>query len=147
MVPAGGARDDIAMVALHNPPIPEELDLRLSAEPETLAPMRRSLRRWLDSVGATTDEVAAITLATSEAAANAIEHAYALAAAGYDVRAHREGHDVVVVVRDRGHWRPPRGENRGRGQTIIRASMDDVDVDQGEAGTVVTMRRRLGGSR
>jgi len=47
-------------------------------------------------------------------------------------------------VRDRGSWRAPRGENRGRGQMIMRASMDDVDVSADEAGTLVTMRRRLG---
>ena len=48
-------------------------------------------------------------------------------------------------MRDRGVWREPRGENRGHGQVIMRAAMDEVEILQTDTGAAVLMRRRLGG--
>jgi anti-sigma regulatory factor (Ser/Thr protein kinase) len=48
--------------------------------------------------------------------------------------------EVEVVVRDRGRWRPPRGEG-GRGIDLMRACMASVEIEQGSEGTVVRMRR------
>jgi anti-sigma regulatory factor (Ser/Thr protein kinase)/putative methionine-R-sulfoxide reductase with GAF domain len=144
LVPSGGGSDDIAVVALHNPPVPQVLDLRLPAEPQTLATLRHTLRRWLRAAGATVDDLAAITLACSEAAANAVEHAYGAGPAMYEVTARVEESVVVLSVSDRGRWRGSRGENRGHGHVIMRAAMDEVEVRPGEAGTAVLMRRRLG---
>jgi anti-sigma regulatory factor (Ser/Thr protein kinase) len=48
-------------------------------------------------------------------------------------------------VRDDGHWRPPRGHNRGRGLSIIVAAMDDVQIDRTAEGTEVVMRRHITG--
>jgi anti-sigma regulatory factor (Ser/Thr protein kinase) len=50
------------------------------------------------------------------------------------------------MVRDRGHWRPPRGEHRGRGLPIMEALMESVEVERGETGTTILMRRTLGGA-
>jgi anti-sigma regulatory factor (Ser/Thr protein kinase)/putative methionine-R-sulfoxide reductase with GAF domain len=144
LVPGGDASDDIAVVALHTLPIPDELDLRFPAEPETLTTMRHTLRRWLRAAGATAEDLAAITLAANEAAANAIEHAYGAGAALYEVSAQLEDSVVALRVHDRGRWREPRGENRGHGQVIMRAAMDEVEVRTAETGTEVLMRRRLG---
>jgi anti-sigma regulatory factor (Ser/Thr protein kinase)/putative methionine-R-sulfoxide reductase with GAF domain len=142
--PSEGPRDDIAIVALHNQPIPVELRLRLPAEPNVLADLRRQLRRWLRSRGAEGDELVEVTMAVSEACANAVEHAYSPAPATFDVRASESGGEVTIVVRDSGRWRPPRGTNRGRGLRIIEAAMDDVTVAATNTGTEITMRRRLG---
>jgi anti-sigma regulatory factor (Ser/Thr protein kinase)/putative methionine-R-sulfoxide reductase with GAF domain len=142
--PDADASDDIAVVALHTPPIPDVLDLRFQAEPETLATLRHTLRRWLRAAGATAEDLAAITLACNEAAANAIEHAYGAGAAVYDVSARLEGSVVVLGVRDHGSWREARGENRGHGQVIMRAAMDEVEMRSAETGTEVLMRRGLG---
>jgi hypothetical protein len=51
---------------------------------------------------------------------------------------------VVLSVRDHGRWRDPRGENRGHGQVIMRAAMEEVETRSAETGTEVVMRRRLG---
>jgi anti-sigma regulatory factor (Ser/Thr protein kinase) len=48
-----------------------------------------------------------------------------------------------MTVRDKGHWRAPRGQNRGRGLSIIVAAMDDVQIDRTSEGTEVVMKRRL----
>jgi anti-sigma regulatory factor (Ser/Thr protein kinase)/putative methionine-R-sulfoxide reductase with GAF domain len=146
LVAPEGASDDIAVVALHNPPVPEVLELRFQAEPETLASLRHTLRRWLRVAGPTPDDLAAITLACSEAAANAVEHAYGAGPAMYEVMARMEDSVVVLSVRDRGQWRESRGENRGHGQLIMRAAMDEVDVRPSGTGTEVLMRRRIGGA-
>jgi anti-sigma regulatory factor (Ser/Thr protein kinase) len=47
-------------------------------------------------------------------------------------------------VRDEGRWRPPRGSHRGRGLPLMRALMETVDVEHGDAGTVVVLERTLG---
>jgi len=74
-----------------------------------------------------------------------IEHAYGARPAHFEVEGRLEDSDVVLRVRDYGSWRPPRGSHRGRGLRLINALMEDVQVDRGEGGTEVRMRRRLAG--
>ena len=144
LVPRAGARDDVAIVALRNTPIPAELDLRLPADPGVLSGMRRTLRRWLTGRGATGADLAEITMAVSEACANAIEHAYSPDPNEFQLHGSRDDGVVTLIVRDTGRWRAPRGDDRGRGLGIINAAMDQVDIDRSATGTVITMRRRLG---
>ncbi|MGN6871814.1 MAG: ATP-binding SpoIIE family protein phosphatase [Solirubrobacteraceae bacterium] len=143
LVPDGGLRDDAAIVALQNSAVPAELHLRLPAQPKMLAHVRRVLRRWLISRGANEADVAEVTIAVSEACANAIEHAYSPAPAAFELDATGNNGEITVAVRDEGRWRPPRGSNRGRGLSIMIAAMDDVQIDRTDAGTKVVMRRRL----
>ena len=131
------------MVALHCEPVPERLALMLPARPETLADVRRGLRRWLRAVGATDEEVAVVTLAVGEACANAVEHAYSPTPATYAVEAFEDAGTVTIAVRDSGRWRRARGENRGRGLTIMENAMDELDVHQAEEGTEIVLRKRL----
>jgi anti-sigma regulatory factor (Ser/Thr protein kinase) len=95
-------------------------------------------------VGATPDESFEITLTISEAAGNAIEHAYGPGDAVFFVEASVDDGEVVASVRDTGSWRDQRDQQRGRGLTIIEGLMDDVEVTRGPGGTIVRMRRRLG---
>jgi serine phosphatase RsbU (regulator of sigma subunit)/anti-sigma regulatory factor (Ser/Thr protein kinase) len=144
LVPREGVPDDIAIVALHCEPVPERLALMLPARPETLADVRRALRRWLRHAGATDDDVAVVTLAVGEACANAVEHAYSPNPAAYSVEAVDEGGTVAITVRDSGRWRRARGANRGRGLTIMENAMDELDVRQTTEGTEIVLRKRLG---
>ncbi len=143
LVPYDGLRDDAAIVALQNSAVPLELHLRLPAQPRTLAHVRRVLRRWLLARGADEGDVAEVTIAVSEACANAIEHAYAPGPANFQLDAAGRNGEVTVAVRDEGRWRAPRGSNRGRGLSIMVAAMDDVQIERTETGTEVVMRRRL----
>jgi serine phosphatase RsbU (regulator of sigma subunit)/anti-sigma regulatory factor (Ser/Thr protein kinase) len=145
-VPAGGAPDDVALVALRSMPMEEELQLRVPAEPEMLAPTRRVLRRWLRDHGAGEDDLATVTLAVGEACANAVEHAYSPGPASFDLHATHEDGVVTITVRDSGRWRDPRGTDRGRGMILMEASMD-VDLRADPGGSEVVMKRRLGGGR
>ena len=75
----GGKRpsDDVALLALRpEPPTAGSLELRLPADPAALAQLRQRIGRFLDAAGADEQERFELTLAVSEAAMNAIEHAY-----------------------------------------------------------------------
>jgi anti-sigma regulatory factor (Ser/Thr protein kinase)/putative methionine-R-sulfoxide reductase with GAF domain len=143
MVSDEGPSDDVAIVAFQNSVVPAEMHLRLDARPEALAQVRHELRRWLRDQGAADDALAEITIAASEACSNVVEHAYSPVPADFELDAEVTDGHVTVTVRDRGQWREPRGEHRGRGLTIIDTAMDHVDMRTGSSGTEVSMRRRL----
>jgi GAF domain-containing protein/anti-sigma regulatory factor (Ser/Thr protein kinase) len=145
LVPQGGGEDDVALLAVGLTPISRDrIALRLPAEPHVLTSLRRTLRQWLEGLGADELETYDVLVAVTEAAANAIEHAYGPVDAAFDVEAEAadEG-EVTVVVRDQGRWRPPRGHNRGRGTLLMQELMDHFEVKTSEEGTVVRMRRRV----
>jgi serine phosphatase RsbU (regulator of sigma subunit)/anti-sigma regulatory factor (Ser/Thr protein kinase) len=136
--------DDIAIAAARIPTAPDTLTARWPAEKDALVGMRQLLRRWLRAQGASEDETFDITVATQEACANAVEHAYSPGRRMFAVEASHRNGLVRVVVRDEGRWRPPRGTNRGRGLPLMRALMQRVDIEHGDAGTVVVLEREIG---
>jgi anti-sigma regulatory factor (Ser/Thr protein kinase) len=138
--------DDVAVLALQRTATAdEEFDLRIAARPEELAAVRRLLRGWLVDLGADRRAIEAVLLASGEACTNAVEHAYGPGDQTFRLRGWREGDDVVLVIRDDGRWRPPRGQNRGRGLGLMETFMDTVEVAPDESGTEVRMRRRISG--
>jgi PAS domain S-box-containing protein len=145
LVPAGGAMDDVALLTLRNLPVPEHFSAEFPAEPESLAPMRSMLRRWLSHAGAGELEIAEITTACGEAATNAIEHAGVSGDSRFEVSGGRNGSEVEIAVRDHGSWREQRAGDHGRGLDLMRTLMDTVAVEPGPEGTTVSLRRRLGG--
>ncbi len=151
-IAAGGASegptgDDVAVLIAHVEPLPERLATRWPADPEVLAGLRHLLRRWLGASGAGADEIYDITVAVQEAAANAVEHAYAPGAAAFSVDAVLSDGTIEVVVSDGGRWRGARGSNRGRGLPLMRALMHSVEVGRTADGTSVVLRRTLEGRR
>ena len=146
LVPAGGAMDDVALLTLHNLPVPDRFSAKFRAEPESLAPMRSMLRRWLSHAGASELEIAEITTACGEAATNAIEHAGMSAGTRFEVSGSRNGSDVEITVRDQGSWREERPGDHGRGLDLMTTLMETVAVEPGSGGTTVSLRRRLGGN-
>jgi len=136
--------DDVAFLAARVPPLADHLSTRWQATPESLAPIRYLLRRWLLNRGASEDEAFDITVASQEACANAIEHAYGPGLADFTVAANYDDGRVAIAVTDHGRWRAPRGDNRGRGLSLMRELMDDVEITQRADGTVVTLVRTLG---
>ncbi|MGB0096673.1 MAG: SpoIIE family protein phosphatase [Solirubrobacteraceae bacterium] len=143
LVPVEGLRDDVAIVAVQNCEVPEDLRLRLPADPQVLAQVRRVIRRWLRNHGARDHVIAEITLAVSEACANAIEHAYSPAPAEFHLQASASEGEVKIVVSDAGRWRTARGRDRGRGLAIIDAAMDEGEINRSAIGTEIVMRRRV----
>jgi GAF domain-containing protein/anti-sigma regulatory factor (Ser/Thr protein kinase) len=136
--------DDIAIAAARVPAVPDRLVARWPAEKSALAGVRRVLRRWLLAHGASEDETFDITVASQEACANAVEHAYGPGRRSFSLEATIDGGRVRVTVSDDGQWRPPRGTHRGRGLPLMHALMETVDLRQSEAGTMVVLERTLG---
>jgi PAS domain S-box-containing protein len=144
LVPAAGASDDVALLALCSPRLSDSFELELGSEPGELASMRSLLRRWLRNGEGDDREIAEILTATGEAAANAIEHGGSIAGGPpFEVSGQLVGDEVEIVVRDSGGWRERQRSEGGRGLVLMRALMDSVDVDRGPDGTTVRMRRRL----
>jgi anti-sigma regulatory factor (Ser/Thr protein kinase) len=77
--------------------------------------MRRELAAFAQRAGMDEDGVGAVRLAVSEAATNAVVHAYRDNQGGLEVRAHVDGGELIVVVRDTGAGLAPRPDSPGLG--------------------------------
>jgi PAS domain S-box-containing protein len=137
------ASDDVAILAATLVSARDRFSLRVPADPGRLRSVRRRVDRWLSSLAVDPDAARDIVLACSEACANAIEHAYGARGGVVEIDGQLIGGDVEIVVRDGGRWRPSRDNDRGRGLSVIRASMDHVEIARGDEGTEVRMRRDL----
>jgi serine phosphatase RsbU (regulator of sigma subunit)/anti-sigma regulatory factor (Ser/Thr protein kinase) len=135
--------DDIALLAIELLPLDDTIELTLDAHAGVLAGMRRTLARWLATQGVGPQDTFNLTLATSEAAANAIEHAYGASEGTLTVRCERADGAVRTVVRDSGRWRESQPYGRGRGLAIMRALTDGLDIKRAEDGTVVILTKSL----
>ncbi|HTW11622.1 MAG TPA: GAF domain-containing SpoIIE family protein phosphatase, partial [Solirubrobacteraceae bacterium] len=67
LVPRQGPRDDIAVIAIQNEPIPPVLDIELPAQPRMLARLRRILGRWLRHQQVDSVTMTEIIISVSEA--------------------------------------------------------------------------------
>jgi serine phosphatase RsbU (regulator of sigma subunit)/anti-sigma regulatory factor (Ser/Thr protein kinase) len=140
--------DDVALLALSTQArLGESLRLTVDADPNALAALRRTIFRWLEEASANPIEAFELTVACCEAASNAMEHAYGPDVATFQVDAVVRDREVEICVTDQGSWRPPRGDDRGRGLLVIKAFTDAVTVDRAAQGTTVTLRRRLARTR
>lgn len=141
-----GSSDDLALLALQLTPPGKTLALSFPARPSSLASMRRAVAQWLRLAEAGEDEIYEILVACGEACANTVAHAHpALSDSSFEVHGAREGPEVEIAVRDTGRWRSPGDEARGRGLSVMRELMDEVEIEPSEQGTTVTLRRRLRG--
>ena len=139
--------DDVALLCLRTVADPGPLSVSVPAEPSALVGLRADVRGWLTAQAIPEDVHADVVLACDEACANAIEHAYRTTTSRpIRVELRREDDRVVIQVEDAGTWRDDLVEgDRGRGISIMRAVMDDVDIRTDRRGTVVTLRRRVHG--
>lgn len=134
--------DDVALLAVRVSPLTDRFRLRLPTRPSTLQPLRATLRRWLETAGATQEETYEILVAAIEACANAIRHTRWSESSYYDFEASIDD-GIRIQVRDAGTWRPPRDDGGGRGLRLIESFMDHLSVEKSSTGTTVTMSRRL----
>ncbi|MHB8531133.1 MAG: ATP-binding SpoIIE family protein phosphatase [Solirubrobacteraceae bacterium] len=135
--------DDVALLAIESQGLGAELSMTLDAVPGVLAGLRRTVGRWLGGQGAEEEAIFDITLAVSEAAANAVEHAYGARDSTFTIEARREAGEIRVTVRDNGRWRSTRPYGRGRGLAIMRSLVDGLEIERGEGGTNVTIVKQV----
>ena len=138
---ADDRHDDVALLTI-GPRRPVEVFRRtFPADAHELSAMRAELRTWLERSGLPTETREDVVLACTEAATNAIEHAYIGRRGDVLIEAESENGGLQVSVIDHGRWRHPRpDDSRGRGLDLVRAVIGDVDVERGEGGTTVRMR-------
>lgn len=129
-----------------HPATPLKLTLPGSTLPMQLSEVRRAVASWAAAAGMGPDDVDDVVLATNEALTNVADHAYSGVGgdALLEVRL-RPPDELVVTVRDGGHWRipPPDPGARGHGMTLIAGLAEFVAVRSGESGTTVEMHWRL----
>jgi GAF domain-containing protein/anti-sigma regulatory factor (Ser/Thr protein kinase) len=138
---ADDRHDDVALLTI-GPRRPAEVFRRtFPADAHELATMRVELRTWLERTGLPSETQEDVVLACTEAATNAIEHAYIGRGGDVLIEAESEEGRLRVAVTDHGRWRHPRpDDSRGRGLDLVRAVIGDIDVERGEGGTTVRMR-------
>lgn len=111
------------------------------ASPQLAARLRRQLMEWARNEGLPADTTYDIGLASYEAMANTVVHAYPAGTVGpLELHARLDIGVVVVTVTDRGQWP---GDERlpihpGRGLDLIRR-LSDAEVLHGDYGTTVRM--------
>ncbi|NGP07355.1 ATP-binding protein [Rhodococcus sp. 14C212] len=119
------------------------------AEASQVTMLRQALDRWLSGLRLAEFGGQDVLLASYEALANAVEHAYADGDGTVDLEAKYSPQDrcVEIVVTDHGHWResvtPTAGSSRGHGLALIRNLAADTDLAVNPDGTVVAMRWHL----
>lgn len=111
------------------------------AQAEEIAVLRHTLAGWAQELGAPEERIDALTLATYEALANSVEHAYdGMGTVDLRARYLAEVDRMEVSVTDHGHWRPDNRNQRpsaGRGFPLMRQLADTVQVYAGSSGTTI----------
>ncbi|MFJ1598191.1 SpoIIE family protein phosphatase [Streptomyces sp. NPDC088261] len=144
LAPADGYDDDVALL-LYRHPAP--LEMSFPAESAQLAPVRKTLRGWLDQCDLPPNTVQNVLVAAGEACANAIEHGHRDApGAPVHFRAEAFVDNLHLTITDTGRWKTPQPElnaHRGRGMGLMHALMHHVTITSGPTGTTVDMHTRI----
>ena len=118
--------------------------LRLRAQPQSARLLRQRLSLWLDELGARGEEIFDLSLASTEAFVNAVEHPHEPTAEVIEVEGNLDGRTITITVRDHGSWRLHRQQaERGYGLPLMRQLMNIVEVHRQPEGTAITMQRQL----
>jgi anti-sigma regulatory factor (Ser/Thr protein kinase) len=129
---------------VHPTTTPPCLQLRLQAQACSARLLRERLCLWLDELGASDEEIFDVSLACTEAFANAIEHPHQPTADTIDVAGKIANGTIAISVRDYGSWRQHRERAQGGyGFPLMRQRMDTVEVHSQPQGTTITMQRQL----
>ena len=118
---------------------------QMPADAVELAGARRVIRDWAQAVRLSPTRLDRLLLAVGEALGNAVEHAYQGMRRGVvSIYLDLDADGVLTGwVRDYGRWREPvvgpgeTARHRGRGLSLIRGVMDQVEVIHGRDGTTV----------
>ncbi len=125
--------------------VPEgDLHFRVPAVAARLAGLRHTLAEWASRIGLSDEDTEALVLASYEAMANTVEHAYRDQTQGVlDLTAQVDDEQkrVVITVTDYGQWQPPKpsGGLRGRGLSLIQGLTSTATITPTTGGTTVTM--------
>jgi anti-sigma regulatory factor (Ser/Thr protein kinase) len=117
-------------------------ELELAALADNVPLVRHALRGLLEASGIREERISDITLAVTEACANAVLHAYPDSRGSFAVSAALADGGLAVAVRDRGAGMAPRVDSPGLGVglPVMAAIADTLEIDTPvDAGTLVRM--------
>jgi serine phosphatase RsbU (regulator of sigma subunit)/CheY-like chemotaxis protein/anti-sigma regulatory factor (Ser/Thr protein kinase) len=138
--------DDLAMLVVRSLPVEAGgLELTVPARPASVPLVRHRMRAWLAHVAPDLDAATRgdFELVCSEGCSNVVRHAYGPTEAMFRVSLSLVDGVLKLRISDQGRWRPPRGRHGGRGLSLMRALVDELQIDQRPNGTTVTMRRAI----
>ena len=138
----GPRPDDAAIMTVRLDPVQREIDVRLPAIPGNVRRVRSAMRRFISHLDIDEALASAILLASGEAVANAVEHAYAGMNAPGDmlVRARSGNAGVEIVVEDFGCWSTSAGDPlRGRGLALMHELATIASIEAASTGTIVRL--------
>jgi anti-sigma regulatory factor (Ser/Thr protein kinase) len=117
----------------------------LHATPQAATELREVLRAWLDGVNANEQETFDVTLACSEAFANAVGHPLRPSTLIIDVEATINSHRLLtLIVRDYALARPERSpEETSLFLRLMETLMESAETHARADGATVVLRRRL----
>jgi serine/threonine-protein kinase RsbW len=120
-----------------------DLHALFDAVADSVPEARLRLRAWCDAIHVGDPVQGDLLLAVTEAAANAVQHAYPDGRPGtFSLDARREAGHLVITIRDEGvgmgHAAPSRGG--GLGLEIIGRLFPDFALSEADPGTRVTIR-------
>lgn len=142
----GGDQKEMPARLVDDPPPLTFVDV--PAEAEALTPVRRALADWATLAGLPPRDVEDLVLASYEAMANVVDHAYRPGQRGrfrLDAACTADL-QILVTVSDSGRWHPQPTDpssHRGRGLPLIHQLAHRAEVHHDQRGTTVQMRWRL----
>ena len=95
--------------------VPISFEATYPSTPSGVGAMRREVAAFADRAGMGEDGVGDVQLAVSEAATNAVVHAYRESDGHLHVRAHVDAMELIIVVVDTGVGLTPRADSPGLG--------------------------------
>jgi anti-sigma regulatory factor (Ser/Thr protein kinase) len=123
------------------------LHVLFDAVPDSVPEARQRVRAWCEGARVDGRIQADLLLAVTEAAANAVQHAYPRGRQGtFTLDARREDGEVVIEIRDKGVGMAaaPPSQGGGLGVEIIRRMFPRSTLSDADPGTRVVIRSRAG---
>ncbi|HEX4108892.1 MAG TPA: ATP-binding protein [Solirubrobacteraceae bacterium] len=119
------------------------LELDLAAVPSAIGAARHRTAAWLEGHGVAEEDVEDLKLMVSEAASNAVRHAYPDGPGSLIVTLELRDGEVWLQVADHGEWRPQEASRPGWGLCLLDQLSERLQVERAPGGTVVRATRRL----
>ena len=123
------------------------LDITARANAYHARQLRIALRQWLHTAGVAPALAEDLTLASYEALANVVEHAYPPDHPHPVMRlqARVTHHELLIIIRDHGSWRapPPDPGYRGRGLAMMHTLTTALHLRPTPDGTIVQLHANL----
>ena len=123
----------------------QSLSLRLHATPQSAVELRETLRAWLEGAGGSTQETFDVTLACSEAFANAVGNPLRPSTLIVDVEVTLNRHRLLtLVVRDYALARPDRSpEETSMFLRLMETLVESAETHARPDGATVVLRKHL----